>query len=437
MGTYHSGLNVVPSSRAKQLAAELKMPKAVTIAMDDLAGACQEGLLALCVGAGLTVMHCLIEESVTAVDGPKGKHDPARRATRHGGEDGAVTLGGRRVPIRRPRVRTIDGRAEVPIPAYDLFASRDLLTQMAVARMLASLSTRRYPVGLEPVGSEVEAAATGTSKSAASRRFVARTKTALEELMARPLEDRRPLVLMIDGVQVADHLCVVAMVIDADGRKIPVGLVEGATENATVVTRLLDGLVARGLDAGAGLLVVLDGSRALAAGIRRVFGEGTLVHRCQEHKVRNLLDHLPKERQGHVERKMRAAYALDDAERAEHELIALAEALDGPHPGAAASLREGLAETLTVSRLQLSPTLRRTLRSTNPIESMIGTCRTTARNVKRYRSGKMTLRWVAAGMLEAEKSFRRVKGYRDIPLLAAALSRHYEQVRLDKNTEAA
>ena len=246
--------------------------------------------------------------------------------------------GGRRVPVRRPRVRTIDGKAKLPIAAYDLFASRDLLTQMAVARMLASLPTRRYPVGLEPVGSAVETTATGTSKSAVSRRFVARTKTAREELMARPLADLRPLVLMIDGVQVADHLCVVAMVIDADGRKIPVGLVEGAMENATVVTRLLDGLVARGLDAGPGLLVVLDGSRALAAGIRRVFGKGTLVHRCQEHKVRNVLDHLPKERHGYVERKMRAAYALDDAERAERELNALADALETSHPGAASSL---------------------------------------------------------------------------------------------------
>jgi transposase-like protein len=413
------------------------MPEHVTVAMDDLAGACREGLLALAVGAGLQVMHTLIEESVIAVAGPKGKHDRDRQVTRHGTEDGAVTLGGRRVPIRRPRVLTIDGSAEVSVPAYDLFASRDLLNRMALERMLAGLSTRRYPAGLEPVGSEVEAAARGTKKSAVSRRYVAMTRTALYELMARPLEALRPVVLMIDGEHVADHLCVVALVIDADGNKIPVGLVEGATENGTVVKDLLEDLVARGLNVSGGILVVIDGSRALAAAARRVFGTRALVHRCQVHKTRNVLDHLPKEKHGFVERKLRAAYQLDDPERAQRELTALATSLERTHPDAAASLREGLAETLTVNRLQLSPTLQRTLRTTNCIESMISICRTTARNVKRWRDGEMALRWVADGMSEAQKQFRRVKGHRDLPLVAAALTRHLEDVRLDKNTKAA
>jgi transposase-like protein len=437
MGTYHRGVDVVAPSRAQQTAERLHMPEQVTVAMEELAGACREGLLALAVGTGLRVMHAIIEESVTAVAGPKGKHDPARQATRHGQEDGAVTLGGRRVPVRRPRVRTVDGSAEVALPAYDLFASRDLLGRMAVERMLAGLSTRRYGVGLEPVGSEVEAVATGTTKSAVSRRCVALTRTALGELMTRPLHELRPLVLMIDGVHVADHLCVVALVIDAEGKKTPVGLVEGATENSTVVTGLLEDLVSRGLDLSGGVLVVMDGARALAAAVRRVLGKRALVHRCQEHKIRNVLDHLPKEQHGFAERKLRAAYARDDADRAERELTALAKTLERPYPGAAASLREGLAETLTVSRLQLSPALRRTLRSTNPIESMIGSCRTTARNVKRYRDGEMALRWVAAGMTEAQKHFRRIKGFRDLPVLACALARHDELVSVDKNTKAA
>ena len=437
MGTYHRGLDVVTRDKAKQLAERLHMPEQVTVAMDDLAGACREGLLALAVGAGLQVMHTLIEESVTAVAGAKGRHDPARRATRHGYEDGAVTLGGRRVAVRRPRARTVDNSAEVPLPAYELFASRDLLNQMAVERMLAGLSTRRYAAGLEPVGSEVETLATGTKRSAISRRFVAMTRTALEELMSRRLDEVRPVVLMIDGEHVAEHLCVVALVIDADGNKIPVGLVEGATENGTVVTTLLEDLVARGLDMSGGVLVVIDGSRALAAAVRKVFGKRALVHRCQLHKERNVLDHLPKEQHAFAKRKLRAAYALEDANRALRELSTLATSWERSHPGAAASLREGMAETLTINRLQLSPALRRSLRTTNCIESMISIGRTTSRNVKRWRDGEMALRWTAAGMAEARTQFRRIKGHRDLPLLVAALARHLEDVRLDKNTQAA
>jgi putative transposase len=423
MGTYHHGIDVVPPARAKQLAEELAMPETVTIAMDRIVGACREGLLALAVGAGFEVMQSLLEEGVTAVAGPKGKHNADRAAVRHGSEAGAVTLGGRRVPIQRPRVRAADGSAEVPVPAYELFASRDLLAGMAVDRMLAGLSTRRYGVGLEPVGSQIEAEAKGTSKSAVSRRFVALTKTALTELMERRLDDIKVAALMIDGVNIGEHLCVVALVIDTDGKKIPVGLIEGATENGVVVTNLLEDLVARGLDLSGSVLVIIDGSRALAAAVRKVMGKRAVIQRCQEHKIRNVAGHLPEDERGFVERKMRAAYRMTDAAKAQRELESLATALERNHPGAAGSLREGLAETLTVSRLQVSGVLQQTLRSTNPIESMIDTCRTTARNVKRYRDGEMALRWTAAGMSEAQKGFRRVKGYRDIPVMLAALAR--------------
>ena len=426
MGTYHRPTAVVPAAHAQEAAAELSLPESVVISLVDLAGAAKEGLLALAVGTGLETLHVLLDESVTALAGPKGKHNPERAAVRHGSEAGRVTLGGRRVPVRRPRVRTADGRAEVAVPAYDVFASRDQLSRMAVERMLARLSTRRYRSGLEPVGSGVEAEATGTSKSAVSRRFVAMTRRALEELMARRLEELDLLVLMIDGVQVAEHLCVVALGIDAEGRKHPLGLIEGATENGTVVTHLLENLVSRGLDTSRGLLVVIDGSKALAAAVRKVLGAQALVHRCQEHKIRNVKGHLPEAQQAFVERTMRAAYRLRDAQRAEADLKALAGRLEADHPGAAASLREGLPETLTVMRLGLSPTLTRTLRSTNPIESMIGRGRDVARNVKRYRTGEMALRWTAAGMSEAQKSFRRVQGFRDLPLLRAALHHHLD-----------
>jgi putative transposase len=435
MGTYHSNDHIVALKRGVDTDA-LSLPEHVSVALHELAGACKEGLLALAVGTGMQVMHTLFEESVTALAGPKGKHDPARSAVRHGSEAGSVTLGGRRVAVQRPRVRSVDGSQELAVPAYDAFSSRDQLAGMALERMLAGLSTRRYATGLEPVGSAVKEHTSATSKSAVSRRFVALTRSALSELMSRRLDDLDVLVLLLDGVRVADHLCVVALAIDSDGHKHPVGLVQGATENGAVVTRLLEDLVARGLDASRGLLVVVDGSKALGAAVAKVFGTCVLVQRCQEHKIRNVTEHLPREQQAFTRRKLRAAYGLSDAALAQRELEALARHLDTVHPGAAASLREGLSDTLTVQRLQLGPALTRILRSTNPIESMISRGRTVARNVTRFRDGEMALRWTAAGMSEAQKSFRRIKGHRELSLLRAALVAHVE-VGVDKNRRIA
>lgn len=436
MGPYHRA-TVVTKERATAVAGKRELPDEVTVTLSDVAGACREGLLALAVTTGLEVMNVLLEESVAAVAGPKGRHDPRRTATRHGSEEGAVTLGGRRIPIRRPRVRTADGTGEVPIPAYELFTSRDLLGRMALERMLAGLSTRRYAVGLEPVGSAVEEVASGTSRSAVSRRFVALTRTGLQEAMSAPLDHLDPVALLLDGVGFGDHLCVVALVIDSQGRKHPVGIIEGTTENARVATDLLADLRERGLRTSGGLLVVMDGARALRRAVQNVLGKRALVQRCQEHKIRNVLSYLPKEQHSFIERKLRAAYRLADADRAQRDLESLARSLERSHPGAAGSLREGLAETLTVMRLGISPTLARTLRSTNPIESMIEICRTKSRNVKRWRDGEMALRWAAAGMVEAQKQFRRVKGHRDIPRLITALRHHSDQVGLDTNEAAA
>lgn len=382
----------------------------------------------------MQVMRALLEEDVTTIVGPKGKHNLERTAVRHGSEAGSVALGGRRVAVQRPRVRTADGTQEVAVPAYDFFAGRDQLSTMALERMLAGLSTRRYAAGLEPVGSGVTEHASGTSRSAVSRRFVERTRHALDELMNRSLAELDILVLLLDGIHVADHLCVVALAIDGDGHKHPVGLVQGATENGAVVTRLLEDLVGRGLDSSRGLLVVIDGGKALRAAVTKVFGARALVQRCQEHKVRNV--HLRKEQQGFTGRKLRAAYGLSDAAAAERELQALARHLDGIHPGAAASLREGLAETLTVQRLQVGPQLTRVLRSTNPIEFMLSRGRAVARNVTRFRDGEMALRWTAVGMSEAKKSFRRIKGHRELGLLRAALVAHVE-ADIDKNRRIA
>ena len=411
--------------QTKAARADLVLPDAVIVAMGELAETVREGLLAMAVGAGLQVMQVMMSESVASLCGPRGAHDPDRKAVRHGTEDGSVTLGGRRVPVRRPRIRTADGAAEVAVPAYDLFASTELLGEMALQRMMAKLSTRRYSAGLEPVGAKVEAGARSTSKSAVSRRFVAATETALADMLAADLSKLDLVALMVDGVHFADHLCVVALGIGIDGTKHPLGVVEGDTENATVVKDLLAGLRDRGLDTTRPILCVLDGAKALVAAVKAVF-DHPVVARCQLHKIRNVEAKLPKALASTVAKKMRAAYHDPDALSAEATLEALARSLDKNHPGAAGSLREGLSETLTVSRLGVPPTLARTLRSTNAIESMIEICRDHSTNVKRWRDGQMALRWCAAGMGEATKQFRRVNGFLHLPALRAALEVHVQ-----------
>jgi transposase-like protein len=417
--------NYQTKSSSRATVDEIVLPATVTVAMAELAGAVREGLLALAVGAGLQVMATLMAEDVTAVCGPKGRHDADRVAVRHGSEAGSVVLGGRTVPVRRPRVRCVDGSAELAVPSYGVFSSTGLLDELALERMMAKLSTRRYRAGLEPVGTDVEASARSTSKSAVSRRFIVATERALDELMHADLSGLDLVAIMIDGVHFAEHLCVVALGIGVDGTKHPLGVVEGSTENATVVKRLLRDLADRGLDVTRPVLVVIDGAKALASAVREIF-DHPAVQRCQNHKVRNVENHLPDAVASTVAKKMRAAYHDPDALHAEATLEALAKSLDKAHPGAAASLREGLADTLTIARLGVPPTLARTLRSTNAIESMIEICRDHSTNVKRWRDGTMALRWCAAGMNEAAKQFRRVNGYLHLPALRVALNKHFK-----------
>jgi putative transposase len=417
----------------------LAVPESVSVALAELAEDLREGLLALAVGAGLQVMTALMEQEVAAACGPRGKHDPQRSATRHGHGAGSVTLGGRRVPVTRPRMRATDGSGELPVAAYELFSRTEVLGRMAMERMLAGLSTRRYPVGLEPVGQRVEQAAVSTSKSAVSRRFVAATETALAQLLAADLSTLDLVGLMIDGVHFGEHCCVVALGIGIDGTKHPLSLVEGSTENATLVTELIVGLRERGLDVTRPILVVLDGAKALRRAVLDVFDRPVLA-RCQLHKIRNVQDRLPQKLRQVVAARMRRAYHADSALAAEAELTALAAELDRTHPGAAASLREGMAETLTVLRLGLPPTLARTFRSTNAVESMISICREHASNVKRWRDGQMALRWCAAGMLEAGKQFRRINGHLHLRSLRDTLERITQPVaatRHDGDVQAA
>ncbi|PZS24435.1 MAG: IS256 family transposase, partial [Pseudonocardiales bacterium] len=274
---------VSTSEVATDQEATSELPDRVQEALGELAGAAKEGLLALSVGVGLGVLAEIMEAEVEEVVGPKGKHDPDRTAKRHGHEEGSVTLGGRRAPISRPRVRSADDEHELPLATYRHFADRDALTAVVLERMLAGVSTRRYRRTGEPVGAEVEDASRSTSKSAVSREFVSRTREHLLELMSRPLGDLRLAALMLDGIELKGRCCVVALGIDSDGVKHPLGLWDGSTENATVATTLLANLVERGLDVEQGVLVVLDGAKALRKAVRDVLGVHTPVQRCIRH----------------------------------------------------------------------------------------------------------------------------------------------------------
>jgi putative transposase len=415
---------------------EVVLPERVQEALGQLVGAAREGMLALSVGVGLGVLAELMEEEVVEVVGPRGKHDPERVAVRHGHEAGEVTLGGRRVAVERPRVRSANGCSELPLATYAHFADRDPLTKVVLERMLAGVSTRRYRRTQEPVGSEVEQTARSTSRSSVSRSFVERTRRGLRELMNRRLDDVRLAVMMLDGLELKGRTTIVALGISTDGIKIPLGLWEGSTENATVATALLSDLVERGLDPEQGILFVIDGAKALRKAVPAVFGEAP-VQRCIRHKERNVLDHLPERARPLVKQRLRRAWALDDHARALDQLRLLASELDRSHPGAAGSLREGIEETLTLTRLSVTDSLKRTLQSTNPCESMIEIVRRTQRNVKRWSSGEMALRWTAAGMLEAEMQFRRIVGYRDLATLAIAIEHDLARTTVPSPTKEA
>jgi len=399
---------------------ERVLPPGVQDALGDLAGAAKDGLLALSVGVGLGVLSEMMEAELDEVVGPKHAKSPERTAVRHGHTDGEVTLGGRRVAVKRPRARTADDEHEVPLETYQYFADRDPLTRVVLEQMLAGVSTRRFTRTREPVGEQVIAGERSASKSAVSREFIGRTREHLDALMSRDLADVRLAALMVDGIELKGRCAIVALGVSTDGVKLPLGLWDGSTENKTVTAHLLADLVARGLDVEQGVLVVLDGSKALRAAVDEVFGP-VPVQRCIRHKERNVLDHLAERDRPAVKARLRRAWASDNHKLALEGLRGLASELEHSHPGAAASLNEGLEETLTLTRLGIRGRLKTTLASTNPIESMIEIIRRSSRNVKRWQNGDMCLRWTAAGMLEAETQFRKVIGYSDLAKLAHAV----------------
>lgn len=378
------------------------------------------------VSAGMSVLGAMLEEERERLCGPRYVHQPDRSATRAGHADGELAFGGRRVRVRRPRVRSVDG-TEVALETWQRFSDADPLTPRAVEQMVLGVSTRKYERSLEPAPPGLKSR--GTSKSAVSRRFVAATREKLAEMMSSDLSTLGLCAVMIDGIHVGEHVVLIALGIDTQGDKHVLGLYEGATENTTVCTGLLSDLEGRGLRTDHSMLFVIDGSKALAKSIRSVFGRRALIQRCQVHKKRNVEGHLPEALRRSVGRTISAAYQSGNAARAKRMLEGLARQLERKHPSASASLREGLDETLTVMRFALHKWLARTLSTTNPIEFMNGRVRKTTHNVAKWTSGEMVLRWLAVALVEAAKTFRKLRGYKAMPKLVAALRAHDQAVK--------
>jgi putative transposase len=420
---------VVKVTEAEAAARVAELTGEATVDLADVAGVVKDGLLAFASATGLLVMRQMMDAELTRRIGVKNARIPAARRVGHwhGTTRGPVALGGRVVTTERPRGRTTTGE-EIELDTWGVFSSEDQLDSLIVERMLAGVATRRHADVADPLGEDLDKRARATSKSAISRHFVKATETALADLMARSLADLDVAVLMIDGLDVAGQCCVVALVITTDGTKVPVGLWLGDTENKTVTTALLADLVARGLSTDGGILCVLDGGKALAAGVKRVFGAEAMIQRCVIHKRRNVTGHLPKELAATVDNRLKLIFAQPDGAKGLDAAKSLAKELEGDHPDAAASLREGLDDMFTVRRLGVTGPLAKTLTNTNCIESMISIARRTTGRVTKWKDGSMKKRWVAAGMLEAERSFRRVRGHADMSKLVTALQRAITEV---------
>lgn len=374
------------------------------------------GLHEMVVSAGLSVLARMLEAERERLCGPRYVHSSMRTASRAGNVAGELRLGGRRVSLLRPRVRGVDGH-EVQLATWDAFANDDALNQRAVEQMVIGVSTRKYVRSLE----EVDVKTRGTSKSAVSRRFVAMTQAKLDEMMKADLKNIDLAALMIDGIHVDAHVILVALGIDAEGKKHVLGFHEGATENATACKALLANLSERGMRTDRSIFVAIDGSTALRRAVRDVFGDRAVVQRCQLHKRRNVADHLPESMRKRIDTAMAQAYRCKDPEKAKKLLQNLARVLEVKHPSAATSLREGLDETLTIMAFKLPAALVRTFSTTNPIENIQGGIRRVCRRVTTWRGGAMILRWVGAALIEHGRGFRRLRGHAGMAKLVAAL----------------
>ena len=401
-------LRVVPTAQVQ-----------LSLSMDGVLRDVQHAFYGLCVNAGKQVLAAMMEADRVALCGAKGVPDPSRRATRGGHTRGAVVLGGQRIAIKRPRVRSLE-RGELQLASYEWAAEREPLDAATMHAIAAGVSTRRYAGTLDKL--PPPEAALSVSRSAVSRRFVALSREQLTQWLSRSFQDVELPAVMIDGLHFRGRVILVALGIDDKGTKHVLGLREGSTESTRVVRSLLSDLIERGLDADRARLWVIDGGKALRRAIVECFGALALVQRCQEHKRRNVIEHLPEALHASVGRALRDAWGSADAALANKQLQRLATSLQAQHPGAAASLREGLQETLTVQGLGVTAALYRTLRSTNPIENLNGSIGHYTRNVKRWKDGAMTLRWVASALSDAGTRFRKLRGHRDMNTLIAALA---------------
>jgi len=377
-----------------------------------------------CLAAGLEALAEMMEQDARAACGERHERGRRRRAHRWGKTKGKIGFHGGKVEMVRPRLRGFDGK-EQALPSWEGALSEDWLGKWAMNQMLINVSTRKFRRSMRlPEGDVPAPKGSGLSKSAASRHFVALSAARLAEWMARDLSGLDLLVIQIDGIHMDEDMTLVAAVgVDAAGDKHPLGVVEGATENAATVQALIDNLVERGLDPAVPRLFIIDGSKALSKAIRATFGDDAAIQRCQIHKARNIMDRLPKSMHAQVRRALRQAWEMDDAAKAEQLLRNLARRLEKDWKGVSAAILEGLDEMLTVTRLGLPAELRRSLACTNIIENMMGTVRRVCRNVKYWRSPSMALRWAGAAMQEAAKGFRRLKAHKQLPLLKLALAK--------------
>ena len=377
-----------------------------------------------CLAAGIESLTQMLEQDAVAACGERHERGERRKAHRWGRTKGKIGFHGGKVEVERPRVRGRDG-GEYVLPSWEGAVSEDLLGRWAMNQMLINVSTRKFKRSVRlPEGDTPAADGAGLSKSATSRRFVALSAARMKEWMSTRLEGLDLPVIQIDGIHMAeDMLLVAALGIDAAGDKHPLGLVEGATENATTVQALIDNLIDRGLDPAVRRLFIIDGAKALSKAIKRTFGRDTPIQRCQIHKARNILERLPKSMRASVRSVLRQAWEMDDAIKAEKLLRNLARRLERDREGVAASILEGLDEMLTVTKLGLPRELRRSLACTNIIENVMGTVRRVCRNVKYWRSPSMAMRWTAAAMQEATKGFRKLKAFKQLPALRAALDK--------------
>lgn len=412
-------------SKRSQPAAEVQLP----LDREELARLMQDSLASFATEMGLRIAVRLLEDEVAQRCGARHERREDRDLYRHGRQAGFVTLAGQKLPVAKPRVRRADGGGEVELENYALLQRDDALPESCLRRMVRGVSTRDYEQVVD-----VAVDGFGVKKSSVSRGFVKASAAEIDALAQRRLDDRRYVAIFIDGKEYAGETMIVVLGVSDRGEKRILGLRQGATENAQVVTSLLEDLVGRGLDASRPTLFVLDGAKALHAGVKRVFGKNAVIQRCQVHKVRNVKAHLPEKHHDQLATQLQAAYQEKSYEQALAQLQTTAKWLARLSPQAAASLREGMDETLTVVKLGLPDLLRRTLATTNPVESALSVTAKVTGRVKRWRDGDMRLRWCTAGLLRAEEGFRRVKRHKQIAKLVEELDRSINPVDERKKT---